>query len=284
MSCVPGWLEWGSRGRWFERGRFAQGQPLSSGALETAGRSPLPSRSGFARGWRASRRDSRPSRCPTRRRGCCGATSRRPVRRGSRRPRRETRERSSFLAYRDEAGRVFDFHATRSAYVTRLIRGGVNVKQAQVLARHSTAELTVGVYADTDAAELGAAVARLRPLPGGAGSALCAESAPETALALPAPSPSGPNGRQADLDKIGAETVESGENVALCRDVASTDFTGARSSVGQSIGFLIRRSQVRILPGVPRARRRRCRGSRPDCLHSQPTGPLSPGTPALAER
>jgi hypothetical protein len=117
---------------------------------------------------------------------------------------RETRERSSFLAYRDEAGRFADFHSLRAAYITRLIRGGVNVKQAQVLARHSTAELTVGLYADADAAELGAAVARLRPLPGGADSALCAESAPETAPMLPAPPASGPNRPQQNLDKIGA--------------------------------------------------------------------------------
>ncbi|UCC32566.1 MAG: site-specific integrase [Phycisphaerales bacterium] len=57
---------------------------------------------------------------------------------------REQREKSSFLAYRDEAGRVADFHAFRRTFITNLARGGVHPKQAQDLARHSDINLTMG--------------------------------------------------------------------------------------------------------------------------------------------
>jgi len=50
---------------------------------------------------------------------------------------------SSFLAYRDSAGRVADFHALRHTYVSRLVRSGANAKVAQNLARHSTPTLTL---------------------------------------------------------------------------------------------------------------------------------------------
>ena len=59
----------------------------------------------------------------------------------------EQRGRSYFLAYRDGAGLVADFHALRHTYVSRLVRSGANVKVAQDLARHSTPTLTLGRYA-----------------------------------------------------------------------------------------------------------------------------------------
>jgi len=49
---------------------------------------------------------------------------------------RKEREKTSFLKYRDAAGRVADFHALRHTYISRLVRSGVNVKVAQELARH----------------------------------------------------------------------------------------------------------------------------------------------------
>jgi integrase len=60
---------------------------------------------------------------------------------------RKEREKTSFLKYRDAAGRVADFHALRHTYISRLVRSGVNVKVAQELARHSTPTLTLGRYA-----------------------------------------------------------------------------------------------------------------------------------------
>jgi len=60
---------------------------------------------------------------------------------------RNERHQSDFLAYRDGAGRVVDFHALRHPYISRLVASGANIKVAQELARHSTATLTLGRYA-----------------------------------------------------------------------------------------------------------------------------------------
>ncbi len=60
---------------------------------------------------------------------------------------RKEREKTSFLKYRDAAGRVADFHALRHTYISRLVRSGAGVKVAQELARHSTPTLTLGRYA-----------------------------------------------------------------------------------------------------------------------------------------
>jgi integrase len=47
-----------------------------------------------------------------------------------------------------------DFHALRTGYATLVFEAGANVKEAQTLARHSTPELTVNVYARTRSARL----------------------------------------------------------------------------------------------------------------------------------
>jgi integrase len=41
---------------------------------------------------------------------------------------------------------VVDFHALRATFITNLVRGGVQPRQAQALARHSTIELTMQTY------------------------------------------------------------------------------------------------------------------------------------------
>ena len=50
------------------------------------------------------------------------------------------------IPYRDSAGRVFDFHGLRHAYISAVVAGGASVKTAQELARHSTPTLTIGRY------------------------------------------------------------------------------------------------------------------------------------------
>jgi integrase len=50
------------------------------------------------------------------------------------------------IAYMDASDRVFDFHALRAQFITLLVTGGAGMRAAQTLARHSTAELTLGVY------------------------------------------------------------------------------------------------------------------------------------------
>lgn len=53
------------------------------------------------------------------------------------------RERSDVLKYRDDAGRVFDFHSLRHQFISNLAQAGVHPKEAQTLARHSTITLTM---------------------------------------------------------------------------------------------------------------------------------------------
>ncbi len=53
------------------------------------------------------------------------------------------------IPYRDEQGRVADFHALRHSFVTALARSGVHPSVAQSLARHSTITLTMDRYTHT---------------------------------------------------------------------------------------------------------------------------------------
>jgi len=53
------------------------------------------------------------------------------------------------VAYRDDAGRVVDFHALRHTFISNLAAGGVHPKTAQTLARHSTIALTMDRYSHT---------------------------------------------------------------------------------------------------------------------------------------
>jgi hypothetical protein len=59
---------------------------------------------------------------------------------------RATRMASTFLARRDHADRVADFHALRHTFISNLAAGGVHPKTAQTLARHSTITLTMDRY------------------------------------------------------------------------------------------------------------------------------------------
>jgi integrase/recombinase XerD len=68
------------------------------------------------------------------------------------------------LPYKDAAGRIADVHALRSAFVTRLVRSGANVKALQTLARHSDARLSVGLYARLSAHDERAAIDALPSL------------------------------------------------------------------------------------------------------------------------
>jgi hypothetical protein len=55
-------------------------------------------------------------------------------------------------------GGKVDFHAARVAYITLVLESGVSVKEAQVLARHSTPEMTMNVYGRTRKEKLSEAV------------------------------------------------------------------------------------------------------------------------------
>jgi len=61
----------------------------------------------------------------------------------------------------DERGRYFDFHAFRKCFATHLQKAGVPLTTAKELLRHSTVELTAGVYSDEDMYDYGAAISQL---------------------------------------------------------------------------------------------------------------------------
>lgn len=68
--------------------------------------------------------------------------------------------REAGIPFETEEG-VFDFHATRHLFISDLIASGVNPKEAQILARHSTIELTLGRYSHVQQEALRQAVERL---------------------------------------------------------------------------------------------------------------------------
>ena len=75
------------------------------------------------------------------------------------------RQKSSFLCYTDEEGRVADFHSLRKTFITNLSRAGVTPKMAQSLARHSDINLTMNVYTMLNVSDQAAAVEALPPIP-----------------------------------------------------------------------------------------------------------------------
>jgi len=101
------------------------------------------------------------------------------IRETSDREERRVRRQSSFLAVRDDAGRVVDFHALRHTFITRLARSGVAPAVAKSLARHSTIVLTMDHYTHTLIEDERAALDRLPAIRLGAPSpaALAAASA-----------------------------------------------------------------------------------------------------------
>jgi hypothetical protein len=54
--------------------------------------------------------------------------------------------RETGIVYRDDEGRVADFHSLRHTFISNLARSGVHPKTAQALARHSTITLTMDRY------------------------------------------------------------------------------------------------------------------------------------------
>ncbi len=68
---------------------------------------------------------------------------------------------SAGIPYRDERGRVADFHSLRKCLATHLNREGVPIVTAKEFLRHGTIELTAGVYNDSDSHDLRAALGKL---------------------------------------------------------------------------------------------------------------------------
>lgn len=69
------------------------------------------------------------------------------------------------IPYEDDDGRVFDFHALRGQFISLLAAKGVHPKVAQVLARHSTINLTMDYYTHLDVFDVAGALDKLPGLP-----------------------------------------------------------------------------------------------------------------------
>ncbi|MBI4719033.1 MAG: tyrosine-type recombinase/integrase [Planctomycetes bacterium] len=75
------------------------------------------------------------------------------------------------IPYRDDAGRVADFHSLRKSFASMLLRSGVDVRTARDLMRHATINMTADVYAVAFRGSLDEAVGRLPDLSAPAASA-----------------------------------------------------------------------------------------------------------------
>jgi integrase len=74
---------------------------------------------------------------------------------------RQTRDASDFLAAKDTQGRKATYHSLRHCTASLLATSGVHVSIAKDILRHSTVELTIGVYTHTQQSQLHAAVERM---------------------------------------------------------------------------------------------------------------------------
>ena len=69
------------------------------------------------------------------------------------------------IPYTDDRGHYYDFHALRHQFISQLSRAGVPPKVSQVLARHSTIQLTMDRYSHPLTDDVRAALDKLPPLP-----------------------------------------------------------------------------------------------------------------------
>ena len=69
------------------------------------------------------------------------------------------------IKYRDESGRVADFHSLRHTFITNIVKGGASPKVAQNLARHSQISLTFDTYTHLSLHDGKAALNELPRLP-----------------------------------------------------------------------------------------------------------------------
>jgi integrase len=67
------------------------------------------------------------------------------------------RAESDFLKVETHEGKV-DFHCLRHTFATWLVQGGVDIKTAQTLLRHSTPSMTLGIYAHSQSDNLTKAI------------------------------------------------------------------------------------------------------------------------------
>jgi integrase len=119
----------------------------------------------------------------------------------------------------ETASGVVDFHSLRGCYITYLIASGASVKTCQTLARHSTAALTIGIYAKASLHDISGAVERLPDL--------TADHAPRDAMAATGTDGvSGPSATEFATHPLVILTQDDGtqdNNVVASKDLSSPD-------------------------------------------------------------
>lgn len=168
---------------------------------------------------------------------------------------RAKREASDFLAYVNAAGEYGDFHAWRHTFVSVLMNVGVNPKAAQELSRHSDMKLVMQRYAHAEQQAMAKAVDMIPQFLGATGTdgpsvRLDRALTNKEGAKVPACVHESPRAENREVDEV---EQNAGNCPALTTEVPAmaagvqSDENAAKNEV---IGFLNRRSQVRILPGV----------------------------------
>lgn len=145
------------------------------------------------------------------------------------------------IPYRDDAGRVADFHALRHAFITNLARSGVHPKTAQTLARHSSITLTMDRYSHSVVGDL---VDALNALPDpssierrgqratGTDGRADDPGAPGPGKASVTPTDTNPTRELAPPFTSGAKGAAPGKGRSTRQNTGKTPVSGARGGTG----------------------------------------------------
>ena len=160
------------------------------------------------------------------------------------------------IPYRDEAGKVFDFHALRHHMVTSLARNGVHPSMAKRLARHSTIELTMNTYTHLDLEEAAAALDQVDAGSLGLGLTLGPEKLTRQPTRTAASTSRCESSRDAESTGLDSDPCRGNSVQRSALDTPRPRESSSVADITKSVeepanSFLNRRSQVRILSGVP---------------------------------
>lgn len=169
-------------------------------------------------------------------------------------PERHQRELSDFLKYKVD-GKFCDFHALRHGFASSLAVAGVHPKIAQQLARHSTISLTMDTYSHLS---MGDMTAGLGALPGLLSVTVPAPESFGCQMVARAPVDDSDIQLVPSLTKLPSSTAsessqlpsEPTTNDSRCQLSVVTELDDPSNVEIDENGFLIRRSLVRIQPGV----------------------------------
>lgn len=119
------------------------------------------------------------------------------------------------IDFRDDAGRVADFHSLRHTFITNLASAGVHPKVAQSLARHSTITLTMDRYSHSHREQEIDALAKLPDLAiPVAGRVKATGTDPGTVSNACAPLARKDEKTRSDVAKLGQSQVQSGRSTS----------------------------------------------------------------------